>query len=485
MQTALIIGLALFAVGCCVLTALWFKAKGEIAAARSSRAPIEAERDRLSALASELEAKLDQRDRDADALSVENAVLQTKLEEQASAHSQQLEALRLAQRTASEELEKRLAEVQQRFGKVMEATSNEALERSTKQLLALANETFEKREQASTASLKSLVNPITDTLKRTDERIAGIEKLRTEAHAALLTQIGTMHENAAQLRGETAKLTQALRRPEVRGRYGEVQLERVAELAGMTSYCDFSTQTSVRNDDGELLRPDMVVSLPNNRQIVIDAKTNIDAYLDAIQAESDDERDRQLDRFARHVADQAKALSKKGYWSQYQGSPDFTVMFIPGDQFIDAALSRRPDLLDAAAQDGVILASPSTLIGLLRAVAVGWREKALSDSAQELFALGKELHERASTVLDYTAKLGTHLRTANNTYNSLVGSIDGRLMPSLRKFEDAGAKSSKTLETPTPVDSVPRELKALPTLSDQAVGSADPSSASSSSSSGS
>jgi DNA recombination protein RmuC len=261
------------------------------------------------------------------------------------------------------------------------------------------------------------------------------------------------------LREETNKLTRALSRPEVRGQYGEIQLRRVAELAGMTRYCDFDEQASVRDGEGNLQRPDMVVRLPNERVIAVDAKTNTYAYIEAVNAADDAEREGHLERFARHVQDQAKKLSDKRYWSRFEGSPEFVVMFVPGDHFIDAALSRRPELIEFAAEHGVILASPSTLIGLLRAVAVGWREEKLAAEARGLWELGKELHERAATAFEHAGKLGDSIRQSVERYNRLVGSIDTRLMPTLRKFEDAGAGSAKQLSELGQVEAVPRALE--------------------------
>jgi DNA recombination protein RmuC len=205
--------------------------------------------------------------------------------------------------------------------------------------------------------------------------------------------------------------------------------------------------------------------MPNGRALAIDAKTNIEAYLDAIEASDPDEAQRQLDRFARHVAEQAEALAKKDYWSSIDGCFDFVVMFVPGDQFIDAALERRPQLLDLAAQRGVILASPSTLIGLLRAVYLGWREKSLSDSARELFELGKELHERAATALGYAAEVGKAISRSQELYNRFVGSVDARLMPTLRRFEERGAASARELPQLSAVEGVTREMQSLPSVS--------------------
>lgn len=365
---------------------------------------------------------------------------------------ERLKALAESERAHRADLEERLRQAHTALRDGFKSSAADALKASTEQLVKMADENFKKANSSASESLTKLISPITDTLKRADTKLADIEKARTESYAALREHLGTLHEHNLKLTDETRKLTAALRRPEVRGRYGEIQLERVAELAGMRDYCDFSTQSSAYDAEGNLQRPDMIVSLPNERQVVVDAKTNIDAYLDAIETDDPDEQERHLDRFARHVLDQAKALSKKTYWAQYDGSPDFTVMFIPGDQFIDAALKREPKILDLAAQQNVLLASPSTLIGLLRAVHVGWREKNLSDQAKELFELGRELHERVSVALEHTGKLGTHLKRSVETYNKLVGSVDTRLLPTIRRFEDAGAKSAKELDQPEMVD---------------------------------
>lgn len=309
---------------------------------------------------------------------------------------------------------------------------------------SLSQSELDKRKQA----IEMMVKPIRETLDKTHEQITALDE-RVKASSV----------SNESLRAETARLTKALSRPEIRGQYGEIQLRRVAELAGMTSYCDFSEQTSQRDDEGNLLRPDMVVTLPNDRVIVVDAKANINAYIDAVNAPTDEQREIELNRFAKHMAEQVKKLNDKKYWSMYDGkSAEFVVMFVPGDHFIDAALARKPELLDEAAQRGVILASPSTLIGLLRAVAVGWREHALTEQAAELFELGKELHDRAATAFEHAGKLGDSIRQAVDRYNKLVGSIDTRMVPTLRKFEDAGAKSGKALTEPKKLDSVPREL---------------------------
>ena len=361
-------------------------------------------------------------------------------------------------RSRVSELTDRLGEreaLETRFREAFAGLTAAALKSGREEFLAQAKPVFDAAKKEQDERLR----PIDEVLKATREKLDSIEKSRAEAFAALNERVDLVTQAGRGLREETSKLTRALSRPEVRGQYGEIQLRRVAELAGMTSYCDFSEQTSARNEDGELLRPDMVVTLPNERVIAVDAKTNTYAYLEAVNAEDPAEQEAHMERFARHVHEQAKKLSDKKYWGLWDGSPEFVVMFVPGDHFIDAALSRKPELIAEAAQWNVILASPSTLIGLLRAVAVGWREHRLAEEAEELFALGKELHERAATAFEHAGKLGKTLSQTVGHYNSLVGSIDSRLVPTLRKFEDVGAKSSKTLEEMKPVERQARLLE--------------------------
>lgn len=365
----------------------------------------------------------------------------------------------------AEVLRQQLEQNEKRLKEAFEALSNKALNTTTDQFLKWAKERQEshlKEAEASiekrTAAVEALVKPIGQTLEATRAKLESIEKSRVESFAMLSERMEAVTLAGRGLREETSKLTKALSRPEIRGQYGEIQLRRVAELAGMTSYCDFSEQGSERNSDGDLLRPDMVVKLPNDRVIAVDAKTNTYAYLEAVNAATDDERDTHLERFARHVSDQAKKLGDKKYWSLYDGSPEFVVMFVPGDHFIDAALAKRPSLIDDAAQRNVILASPSTLIGLLRAVAVGWREHALTEQAEELLALGSQLHERAAMVFKYAQDLGGSIDQTVRRYNKLVGSMDSRLSPTLRKFEEAGAKSSRDMIEAKAIEAAPKRL---------------------------
>jgi DNA recombination protein RmuC len=361
---------------------------------------------------------------------------------------EQLKSVEERERRFREEISKREAEMKDAF----RALSAETLSKSAQDFLKLAGERLGAQQQMAAAelekrrvSMEQLVRPIQEVLQRTDEKLAAIEKERTGAYAGLNEQVKAMTEANRLLRDETGKLARALREPHVRGRYGELQLRRVAELAGMSAYCDFSEQESGVDGQGNVTRPDMIVRLPSERVVVVDAKTNIQGYLDALQAGTPQEAEACLDRFARHVAEQATALGRKKYWTQYSGSPEFVVMFIPGDQFIDAALTRQPEILESAARQNVLLAGPATLIGLLRAVAVGYKEQRLAAAAEELRELGIEFHNRAALAFEHFSRLGAALNTAVDRYNEFAGSYEKRLEPTLRKFEEAGVKGSKEL----------------------------------------
>ncbi len=360
---------------------------------------------------------------------------------------------RLTEREASlgrerDALEKKIADLNKQASDVFERLATEALDKSQQRMLERARGMWEAQKKEGEAELdkrktavEELVKPIGETLRETRERLTRLDE-----------QVRQAGEASGALREEASKLVRALSRPEVRGRYGEIQLRRVAELAGMTAYCDFAEQASATDEDGRRLRPDMVVLLPNERKIAVDAKTPTDAYMRAVEASTPEEAEACLERFAGHVEEQVRALSGKRYWAQFDGSPEFVVMFVPGDQFVDAALARRPELLERAAQANVILASPSTLIGLLRAVAVGWREHRLAEEAQRLLELGRELHQRAATAFEHVDALGAAIRRSAEKYNDFVGSVDRMLLPHLKKFEDAGVKGKKELPALPEVD---------------------------------
>ena len=351
----------------------------------------------------------------------------------------------------------------ERIGETFEVLSARALRASNDEFLRLASETLDARQARAVHELEQrkgaveeLVRPLSEALQRTRDQVLRV----AEGNAGLGARLEDMLSANSELRAETSRLTQALRKPNVRGRYGEIQLERVVELAGMRRWCDFTTQENLRGDEGKLQKPDMVVRLPSGRVLALDAKVSFDAYLDAVDCEDEDEREALLDRYAANVVEQVRKLSRKEYWAQLE-SLEMVVMFIPGDQLVDAALERRPELVELAAEQNVVLASPSTLIGLLRAVHVGWREKELGEHAAELFELGGQLHERAAIALEHASRVGDAIDAAKRRYNEFVGSVDSRLVPTLKKFEERGARSSRTLAELREIEGEPRKLQSL------------------------
>lgn len=413
---------------------------------------------------------------EATVLKVKIAELEAHADALVTQHKSDLASAEMLHRERESALERRehdlkieLEDARRRMQETFKSLAAEALGQSTQEFLKLAGERMRSQQQQSVADLEErrqgieqLLKPIAEALKRTDEKLGAMEARRSEAYGGLMEQVKQMAAEGSALRAETSKLVRAIREPHVRGRYGEIQLKRVAELSGMQAYCDFAEQESQRDADDRLLRPDMVVKLPGGRQVVVDAKANLKPYLDALEATDPAQADVALQAFADGMAEQARKLSSKGYWKHYDGSPDFVVMFVPGDQFVDAALAKRPDLLEYAASHRVLLASPSSLIALLHAVAVAYQEQRLAKEAEELRTLGAQLHERFAAALEHVAKLGGSLRSAVDHYNRFIGSYEQRLEPTLRKFEESGVKGVKERPIVEVVSATTRELLALP-----------------------
>ena len=305
----------------------------------------------------------------------------------------------------------------------------------------------------SKEAVSDLVKPLSDELKR-------IETARTETQGSLKQQLETLANNNKALEQETRNLTTALKRPEVRGSWGEIQLRRVAELAGMTNYCDYEEQVSIQSGDGNTDRPDMVVRMPSNRTIVVDAKTPMDAYLRSIESESDEERETQLARHADQVKARATSLSRKAYWDALDRSPEFVVMFLPGEFLLQPALERDPELFDRSMQQRVIIATPNTLMALLKTVEMGWKEAQLAQHAVEVQKIGQELHDRLAIYAGHVAKVGSSLRGAVRSYNSAVGSFDSRVAISARRFKELGVPTTEEVPELDQLDIDIREITA-------------------------
>ncbi|MBL4762348.1 MAG: DNA recombination protein RmuC [Gammaproteobacteria bacterium] len=324
-------------------------------------------------------------------------------------------------------------------------------EQNLKQFHIQADADLNKREK----SIENMIKPIRDALDKTEKQIQSVEKDRQEAYGSLKTYIHTMSDTQKQLQAETRNLVQALRRPEVRGQWGEMTLKRLAELAGMVEHCDFEEQVSVKTDAG-VLRPDMIVRMPDRREIIVDAKTPLDAYLDAEQAADDATRATHLTRHARHVRERVRELASKAYWTQFKNSPDFVVLFIPGDQFLSAALDKDPDLLEDALKNRVILATPTSLVALLRAIAFGWRQNVLAENAEKIRELGEDLYGRIATFFDHMSHLGSSLSKSVDHFNKSVGSLERQVLPGARKFADMGIEEKKPLKDIDPITATPR-----------------------------
>jgi DNA recombination protein RmuC len=363
-----------------------------------------------------------------------------------------------------------LAQARQELHDSFQALSGQALQQNNEAFLSLARTSFaafqaeakgelSQRQQA----IDELVKPLEESLRRYEEQLRQAEQVRQREYGGLDQQLKFMAESHQRLQQETSNLVKALRTPSVRGRWGEMTLRRVAELAGMAAHCDFVEQDTIGSMEG-LLRPDMVVCLPGGRQIVVDAKTVLSAYLDAYEAQDDQQRQAHLLRHAGQVRTRMDALSLKGYWTQFAQTPEFVVLFLPGEQFLGAALEQDPTLIEDGFAQGVVLATPTTLMALLRAVAYGWRQEQLTEHAGQAGRLGKELYERMAVLTEHLNEIGHALAKSVGAYNRAAGSLETRVLPSARKFKDLGISSDKDLPLLDTCDIEPRA--ALPFAAD-------------------
>ena len=347
-----------------------------------------------------------------------------------------------------------------------DSVAGDALRDNSQVFLQLARQVLGQQQETAVSSLAerekavaAMMAPLREALTRTHEQIARIEKERAESFGALRNSIENVTLGQQALQRETRSLVTALRRPEVRGQWGEMTLRRLAELAGMVEHCDFAEQVVVQGEEGAL-RPDMIVSMPDGRQLVVDVKTPLDAYLSAVEATNDEDRAAAIRRHAQAVVERVRQLASKAYWSQFKDSPDFVVLFIPGDQFLAAAVGEVPTLLEDAIRQHVIIATPTSFIALLKAVAYGWRQNALADNAARIQELAEDLYKRLATFGEHLGRIGKSLGQSVDAYNSAVGSLERQVLPGARKFTELGLRPGKEIEEIATVDKLVRIPKA-------------------------
>ena len=373
-----------------------------------------------------------------------------------------LEAQHAAELKSAEEKLALLEQARAQLKESFQALSSEALSRNNESFLNLAKSTLEKYQEGAKGDLEKrqeaihqTVEPVGLALKAFNERVEKIEERRTQTDASLKQQLQQLAESQVQLSRTTGSLVQALRAPQVRGQWGEMQLRRTVEMAGMINRVDFLEQASVDSADGQRQRPDMLINLPNGRQVVVDSKVPLAAYLDALQSDNPDVQKERMIAHARHIRDHIKGLSAKSYWTQFDNAPEFVVLFIPNETIFSAALEQDPMLIEQGVNNQVILATPTTLIALLKAIAFGWQQEAIAREAKEIAALGKELYERIGVVTGYFAKLGKSLDQTVSHYNKAISSVESRLLVTARKFEALDSAAPDPLPEPAAIEKQP------------------------------
>jgi DNA recombination protein RmuC len=378
-----------------------------------------------------------------------------------------IEAQREAELKAAAEKLALLEDAKAKLQDSFKALSSEALSKNNESFLNLAKTTLEKYQEGAKGDLEKrqqainkTVEPVGLALKAFNERVDKIEERRTHTDSTLKQQLTQLAESQIRLSQTTTNLVTALRKPEGRGRWGEMQLRRTVELAGMINYCDFEEQASVETQDGQRLRPDMMIRLPNGRQVVVDSKVPLAAYLDALEETDPEAKRGQLDRHARHIREHIKGLSSKAYGKQFDNAPEFVVLFLPNEAIFSAALEQDPQLIEQGVNNQVIIATPTTLIALLKAIAYGWQQEAIAREAKQIAELGKELYERIGVVTNHFTKLGKSLDQSVGHYNKAISSVESRLLVTAKKFEALDSASTDPLPEISAIEKIPTLPKA-------------------------